>query len=44
MVGPVVKSLRIGLFEFEFKNGYEFAMTVTVSHVAFGFTLSFLLM
>lgn len=43
MVSPVVKSLGIGLFGVDFKNGYEFAGTVVVAHVAFGMTLSFLL-
>jgi len=43
MMSPVVKSLGIGLFGFEFKNGYEFATTVTLAHVAYGFALSFLL-
>lgn len=44
MISPVVKSLGIGLFGFEFKNGYEFITTVTIAHIAYGFTLSFLLM
>ena len=30
--------------EFEFKNGFEFATTVTIAHVSYGFTLSILLM
>ena len=44
MMSPVVKSLGIGLFGFEFKNGFEFATTVTIAHVSYGFTLSILLM
>lgn len=43
MISPVVKSLGIGLFGTEFKKGYEFATTVTIAHVAYGFTLSLLL-
>ncbi len=44
MISPVVKSLGIGLFGVDFKNRYEFATTVTIAHVAYGFTLSLLLM
>ncbi len=43
MLSPVVKSLGIGKFGFEFKNGYEFATTVTIAHIAYGFVLSLLL-
>ncbi len=43
MVSPVTKSLGIGLFGVDFNNGYEFATTVTIAHIAFGLTLSFLL-
>ena len=43
MISPVVKSLGIGLFGFEFKKGYEFVTTVTIAHIAYGFTLSLLL-
>ncbi|MDZ4793289.1 MAG: hypothetical protein SGI83_03340 [Bacteroidota bacterium] len=43
MTSSVVKSLGIGQFGFEFKNGYEFPGTVTIAHIAYGFTLSFLL-
>ena len=43
MISPVVKSLGIGVFGLEFKNGFEFATTVTIAHIAFGFTLSLLL-
>jgi hypothetical protein len=43
MVTPVVKSLGIGLFGLEFKNGYEFAVTVSIAHVAFGILLAALL-
>ena len=44
MISPVVKSLGIGLFGVDFKSGYQFALTVTIAHAAFGLTLSFLLM
>ncbi len=43
MASPVIKSLGIGLFGLEFKNGYEFATTVTIAHIAYGFTLSLIL-
>lgn len=43
MISPVVKSLGIGLFGADFKKGYEFATTVTIAHIAYGFTLSLLL-
>lgn len=44
MVSPVVKSLGIGLFGIDFKDGYQFALTVTIAHAAFGLALAFLLM
>lgn len=43
MISPVVKSLGIGLFGIDFKNGYQFALTVTIAHIAFGLVLSILL-
>lgn len=43
MISPVVKSLGIGLVGVDFKDGYQFALTVTIAHAAFGLTLSFLL-
>lgn len=43
VLSPVVKSLGIGPFGISFKGGYQFAITVTVAHLAFGSTLSFLL-
>jgi len=43
MVSPVVKSLGIGIFGLEFKRGFEFLVTVTLAHVAFGITLSLIL-
>ena len=44
MISPVVKSLGIGLFGVDFKDGYQFALTVTIAHAAFGLCLSLLLM
>lgn len=44
MVSPVVKSLGIGLFGIDFKDGYQFALTVVIAHAAFGLVLAFLLM
>lgn len=44
MISPVVKSLGIGLWGVDFKDGYQFALTVTIAHAAFGLALSFLLM
>ncbi len=44
MVSPVVKSLGIGLFGIDFKDGYQFALTVIIAHAAFGLALAFLLM
>ncbi len=43
MVTPVVKSLGIGLFGFEFKDGFQFALTVTIAHIAFGSLLAIVL-
>jgi hypothetical protein len=43
MIGPVVKSLGVGIFGLEFKKGFEFATTVIIAHLAFGFTLSLIL-
>jgi len=43
MISPVVKSLGIGVFGLQFKNGYQFASTVTIAHAAFGLVLSLIL-
>lgn len=43
MVSPVVKSLGVGVFGLEYKGGFEFATTVTIAHMVFGFTLSLIL-
>ncbi|AVR45080.1 hypothetical protein C7S20_07250 [Christiangramia fulva] len=42
MVSPVVKSLGIGIFGLQFKDGYQFIMTVVLAHLAFGAVLGFL--
>lgn len=36
MISPVTRTLGIGAFGFEFKDGYQFITTVTLAHVAFG--------
>ncbi len=43
MISPVTKSLGIGYFGIDFKDGYQFASIVTIAHIAFGLSLSFLL-
>lgn len=43
MISPVVKSLGVGLFGLDFKNGYQFAATVILAHIGFGLTLGYLL-
>lgn len=43
MISPVVKSLGVGRFGVNFEDGYQFALTVTIAHAAFGLALSFLL-
>lgn len=43
MISPVVKSLGIGIFGLDYKNGYQFALTVTLAHAAFGYALSIIL-
>ncbi|MCG2462683.1 hypothetical protein K8352_18115 [Flavobacteriaceae bacterium F89] len=42
MLGPVVKSLGIGAFGFQFKDGYQFFIVVSVAHIAFGAVLGWL--
>lgn len=42
MVSPVVQSLGIGKFGLEYKDGYQFLVTVTLAHVAFGILLGWL--
>lgn len=36
MISPVTRSLGIGPFGFEFKDGYQFIIIVTIAHVVFG--------
>jgi hypothetical protein len=36
MASPVPRSLGIGLFGLQFKNGYQFMLTVILAHIAFG--------
>lgn len=43
MVSPVTRSLGIGAFGFQFNDGYQFLITVTVAHVAYGALLGFLI-
>lgn len=43
MISPVVKSLGIGKFGVDFKDGYQFASVVILAHASFGLALSFLL-
>ncbi|MEO5650444.1 MAG: hypothetical protein ABIR03_11055 [Ginsengibacter sp.] len=43
MISPVTRTLGIGAFGFEFKDGYQFLITVTLAHAAYGALLSFLI-
>jgi len=43
MVSPVTRALGIGMFGLEFKEGYQFLLTVTLAHIAFGFILGWIL-
>jgi hypothetical protein len=42
MVSPATKTLGIGTFGLQFKDGYQFLTTVTLAHVAFGSILGLL--
>ncbi len=42
MLSPVVKSLGVGAFGFQFKDGYQFFIVVSVAHIAFGVVLGWL--
>ncbi len=42
MISPVTRSLGIGLFGFDFKDGYQFIVTVTLAHIAYGGILGWL--
>lgn len=43
MVSPVTRSLGIGAFGLQFNDGYQFLITVTIAHVAYGALLGFLI-
>lgn len=43
MVSPSTKSLGIGAFGLQFKDGYQFLTTVTLAHIAFGAILGWVL-
>lgn len=43
MISPVTRTLGIGAFGFQFKDGYQFLITVTLAHAAFGALLGFLI-
>jgi hypothetical protein len=36
MISPVTRALGIGAFGFQFKDGFQFIITVTIAHIAFG--------
>ena len=42
MVSPATKALGIGLFGLQFKEGYQFLLTVTLAHIAFGSILGWM--
>ncbi len=42
MVSPVVKSLGVGTFGLQFKEGYQFFIAVSLAHIAFGVVLGWL--
>ncbi len=43
MISPVTRTLGIGAFGFQFKNGYQFITTVTLAHIAFGAILGMII-
>ncbi|MEO9022822.1 MAG: DUF6789 family protein [Ginsengibacter sp.] len=43
MVSPVTRSLGIGAFGLQFNDGYQFVITVTLAHIAYGALLGFLI-
>ena len=43
MVSPVTRSLGIGAFGLQFNDGYQFLITVTIAHFAYGALLGFLI-
>ncbi len=42
MLSPVVRSLGVGAFGFQFKDGYQLFVTVSLAHIAFGIVLGWL--
>lgn len=43
MISPVTRALGIGYFGLQFNDGYQFLVTVTLAHIAFGALLGFLI-
>lgn len=43
MVSPATKSLGIGAFGLQFKDGYQFLITVTLAHIAMGAVMGWVL-
>ena len=43
MASPVPRALGIGSFGLEFRDGYQFALTVTLAHIAFGMVSGWLI-
>ncbi len=43
MISPVTRTLGIGAFGFQFKDGYQFITTVTLAHLAFGAILGIII-
>ena len=43
MISPVTRTLGIGAFGFQFKDGYQFITTVTLAHIAFGSILGWMI-
>jgi len=44
MVSPVTRALGIGMFGLQFKDGYQFLLTVTLAHIAFGSILGWIML
>ena len=43
MISPVTRALGIGAFGLQFNDGYQFIVTVTLAHIAFGALLGYLI-
>ncbi|MEO8962687.1 MAG: DUF6789 family protein [Ginsengibacter sp.] len=43
MISPVTRALGIGYFGLQFNDGYQFLITVTLAHAAYGALLGFLI-